>query len=71
MHYEMHDLMIGVMHYVMHYVVQAELAAALRLGEESFLFIDDNPTECAAVRAALPHVPAWCFPQAHITKRIT
>lgn len=48
----------------MHYVMQAELAAALRLGEESFLFIDDNPAECAAVRAALPHVPAWCFPQA-------
>ena len=41
----------------------AELAAELGLGEESLLFIDDNPTECAAVRAALPAVAAWCWPQ--------
>ena len=41
----------------------AELASELSLGDESLLFIDDNPAECAAVRAALPHVPCWCWPQ--------
>ena len=47
-----------------------ELAAELCLGEESLLFIDDNPTECAAVRAALPAVPAWCWPQQQAEARL-
>ena len=48
----------------------AELASELSLGEESLLFIDDNPAECAAVRAALPHVPCWCWPQQHAEARV-
>ena len=34
----------------------AELAEELNLGLESFIFLDDNPVECAEVRAALPQV---------------
>ena len=34
----------------------AELAEELNLGLDSFIFIDDNPVECAEVRAALPQV---------------
>ena len=41
----------------------AELASELNLGDESLLFIDDNPAECAAVRAALPHAATWCWPE--------
>lgn len=33
-----------------------ELAAELSLGLDSFVFIDDNPTECEAVRRHLPEV---------------
>ena len=33
-----------------------ELAEELNLGLESFIFLDDNPVECAEVRAALPQV---------------
>jgi FkbH-like protein len=32
------------------------LAAELNLGLESFIFIDDNPLECAQVRAACPEI---------------
>ncbi len=34
----------------------AELAAELNLGLDGFIFLDDNPLECAEVRAALPEV---------------
>jgi FkbH-like protein len=34
----------------------ASLAAELNLGLDSFIFVDDNPVECAEVRAALPEV---------------
>ena len=40
-----------------------ELAKELRIGLSSVLFIDDNPGEVASVRAALPSVAAWCWPQ--------
>ena len=33
-----------------------ELSEELNLGLESFIFLDDNPVECAEVRAALPQV---------------
>ena len=33
-----------------------ELAQELNLGLDSFIFLDDNPVECAEVRAALPQV---------------
>ena len=33
-----------------------ELAEELNLGLDSFVFLDDNPVECAEVRAALPQV---------------
>ncbi len=46
-----------------------QLAAELSLGTDSFVFVDDNPAECEAVRQALPevavvHVPAdapWTY----------
>ena len=41
------------------------LAAELRIGVSSILFIDDNPTEIADVRASLPQVACWTFPQNH------
>ena len=34
----------------------AAMAGELNLGADSFVFIDDNPVECAQVRAALPQV---------------
>jgi HAD superfamily phosphatase (TIGR01681 family) len=37
----------------------AALCAELRCGPESCLFIDDNPSEVAAVRAALPSCACW------------
>ncbi len=40
------------------------LAAQLNLGLESFVFIDDNPVECAAVRAGCPEVLVLQLPQA-------
>lgn len=39
------------------------LAAELQLGLDSFVFIDDNPVECAEVRAACPEVLTLCLPQ--------
>jgi len=33
-----------------------EMAAELNLGVDSFVFVDDNPAECEAVRRALPDV---------------
>jgi HAD superfamily phosphatase (TIGR01681 family) len=47
----------------------AALAAELRIGVESILFIDDNPSEVADVRAALPEVATWTFPQSHALVR--
>ena len=41
-----------------------EIARDLQCALESCLFIDDNPSECAAVACALPMVARWCFPQA-------
>lgn len=38
------------------------LAAQLNLGIDSFVFIDDNPIECAAVRAACPEVTVLQIP---------
>ena len=38
------------------------LAAQLNLGLESFVFIDDNPIECAAVRAGCPDVTVLQLP---------
>ncbi|WP_255992354.1 HAD-IIIC family phosphatase [Chitinolyticbacter albus] len=40
-----------------------ELSAALGLGLDSFLFIDDNPVECAEVATALPAVAVLQLPQ--------
>ena len=40
-----------------------ELAAELRLGLDSFIFIDDNPLECAEVQAACPEVLTLCLPK--------
>ncbi len=40
----------------------ASLAAELNLGLDSFVFIDDNPVECAQVRAALPQVVTLQLP---------
>jgi FkbH-like protein len=38
------------------------LAAELQLGLDSFIFIDDNPVECAEVRAVCPEVLTLCLP---------
>lgn len=38
------------------------LAAELNLGLDSFVFIDDNPLECAEVEAGCPGVLAICLP---------
>jgi len=61
-----------------------ELAEELNLGLDSFIFLDDNPVECAEVRAALPQVltlqvppdegmadflrHAWAFDRLSVTK---
>ena len=39
------------------------LASRLNLGLDSFIFIDDNPVECAEVRAACPEVLTLQWPQ--------
>ena len=39
------------------------LASRLNLGLESFIFIDDNPVECAEVRAGCPEVLVLEWPQ--------
>ena len=39
------------------------LAARLNLGIDSFVFIDDNPVECAEVRAGCPEVLTLQWPQ--------
>lgn len=39
------------------------LAARLNLGLDSFVFIDDNPVECAEVAAACPEVLTLAWPQ--------
>ena len=40
----------------------ASLAASFEAGLDTVLFIDDNATEIADVRTALPEVPCWLFP---------
>ena len=40
----------------------ASLARALNLGLDSFVFIDDNPVECALMRAELPQVVTLQLP---------
>jgi amino acid adenylation domain-containing protein/FkbH-like protein len=40
-----------------------ELAAELRLGLDSFVFLDDNPAEIAEVRANCPEVQAFLLPE--------
>ncbi len=39
-----------------------ELAAELSLGLDSFVFIDDNPVECEAMRQQMPEVATVCLP---------
>jgi len=39
-----------------------ELAAELSLGVDSFVFVDDSPTECAEVRGVLPEVTVLQLP---------
>jgi FkbH-like protein len=46
----------------------ASLAGELNLGLDSFVFIDDNPVECAQVRAALPQVVTLQLPEAEIAQ---
>ena len=41
------------------------LAAQFNLGLDSFVFLDDNPVECAAVRAGCPEVIVLQLPQQH------
>jgi FkbH-like protein len=40
----------------------ADLARALNLGLDSFVFIDDNPVECALMRSELPQVITLMLP---------
>lgn len=49
----------------------AELANALNVGVESFVFVDDSPYECGLVRRELPHVvviPLDDDPALHVEK---
>jgi FkbH-like protein len=46
----------------------ASLAGELNLGLDSFVFIDDNPVECAQVRAALPQVVTLQLPESEIAQ---
>jgi FkbH-like protein len=46
----------------------ASLAGQLNLGLDSFVFIDDNPVECAQVRAALPQVVTLQPPESEIAQ---
>lgn len=39
-----------------------ELAAELSLGLDSFVFVDDHPVECEAMRQRLPEVATVCLP---------
>lgn len=43
----------------------ASLANELDLGLDSFVFLDDNPVECAEMRAALPQVVTLQVPEDH------
>ncbi len=42
------------------------LAAELRLGSDSFIFIDDNPVECAEVQSNCPEVLTLQLPQTNM-----
>lgn len=46
----------------------ASLAAELNLGLDSFVFIDDNPVECAQLRAALPQVVTLQLPESELAE---
>lgn len=39
------------------------LSKELKLGLDSFIFLDDNPVECAEVRANCPDVLTFCLPE--------
>ena len=41
----------------------ASLASSLNLGLDSFVFLDDNPVECALMRAELPQVATLQIPK--------
>lgn len=41
----------------------ADVATELKLGLDSFVFIDDNPFEIEEVRSRLPGVECWLFPK--------
>ena len=41
------------------------LCVELRCAADHVIFVDDNPAEVAAVRAALPAAACWVFPQTH------
>lgn len=41
----------------------ASIAAELNIGEDSVVFIDDNPAECELVRQVLPHVKVIHLPR--------
>ena len=63
------DMLLTVEHVVAHRINWqpkpqniASLASQLNLGLDSFVFIDDNPVECAAMRAELPQVVTLQLP---------
>ena len=47
----------------------ASICDELRASPDTVLFVDDNPAECHAVRAALPTATVWCWPQTHAEAR--
>jgi FkbH-like protein len=63
------DMILKIHHVVAHRINWeskprnlASLARALNLGLDSFVFIDDNPVECALMRAELPQVVTLQLP---------
>jgi FkbH-like protein len=63
------DMILGLDHIVAHRINWdskprniASLARALNLGLDSFVFIDDNPVECALMRTELPQVVTLQLP---------
>jgi FkbH-like protein len=63
------DMMLKMEHVVAHRINWlpkpqnlASLARALNLGLDSFVFIDDNPVECALMRSELPQVMTLQLP---------
>ena len=63
------DMVLRAEHFVAHRINWelksrniSSLARQLNLGLDSFVFIDDNPVECAEVRSALPQVATLQLP---------